>query len=52
MGNVIVIVILIAMIGFAISIIIHQKRKGKNCIGCPSTDYCKRKSCNGNKETK
>ena len=42
--NVIVTLILIAILGLAISYIIRQKKKGVKCIGCPSGGCCPSKN--------
>ena len=53
MKNLIVALIVIAIIGLAIYYIIHEKRKGVKCIGCPSAKNCSSKitgGCNCNKK--
>ena len=42
MGTVdwIVIAALVPVVGAAIFYILHQKRRGKRCIGCPHADTC------------
>lgn len=51
MKNILVILILVVVIGLALYYIFRQKKKGINCIGCPSGVKCPLKSgerCNGN----
>lgn len=50
MGNLIIIVILVVLVGLAIFYIWKEKKKGARCIGCPSAGCCRKKEC-GNKET-
>lgn len=40
MTQFVVIVIVIALLGSAISYIISEKRKGTKCIGCPQSKQC------------
>ena len=44
MENVILILVIAAILGFAIGYVIRTKKKGHKCIGCPS-DGCEQ--CNG-----
>ena len=34
MENIILIAILVVILGFAIWYIVHEKKKGKKCVGC------------------
>lgn len=40
MGNVVVIIILVIILGLSISKVISEKRKGVKCIGCPHSKSC------------
>jgi len=35
MGNIIVIIVIIAILGGAIAKLVSEKKKGAKCIGCP-----------------
>lgn len=50
MGNVIVGLILVAILGGAVAYIIKEKKKGVQCIGCPYSGKCSGScaGCNGN----
>lgn len=41
MGNLIVILVLLGIIGAAIAKIVIEKKKGVKCIGCPSSGTSK-----------
>jgi hypothetical protein len=45
MGDFIVSVILIAVIGAAIFYIVKEKKKGNSCIGCPYNGSCTKNDC-------
>ncbi len=50
MKNLVVILILLIVVGLALTYIIRQKRNGVKCIGCPSGKSCASKkdgNCNG-----
>ncbi len=48
MGNLIVILVIVAILGIAIGKIIIEKRKGVKCIGCPHSGTNEKKgSCSG-----
>lgn len=49
MVNVIIILVLIILVVFAIRYIYKQKKKGK-CAGCPHSDKCNLKNCDGMEE--
>lgn len=40
MTNIIVGTIILAIIAGAIAIVVHEKRKGAKCIGCPYSKSC------------
>ena len=40
MENLLIIVILCAIIGFALGYIIKAKKRGQKCIGCPHSGSC------------
>lgn len=40
MADIIVILILILVVGSAVTYIVKQKKKGVHCIGCPSAGSC------------
>ena len=44
MENIIIILIIVAIIGFAALYIYKQKKKGKKCIGCPYSCSCSTKN--------
>lgn len=46
MTDLIVIIILIILVGSAISYIIKEKKRGVKCIGCPAGATCSKKNCN------
>lgn len=46
MENLIIIIAVILVVGFALFYIIKAKKSGKKCIGCPNADSCPSKSCN------
>ena len=46
MSNIIVIIILLIVLGAAVGYIVHQKRSGARCIGCPHAKNCKENGCN------
>ena len=52
MGNFIVIVILLLVIGAAIRHIIRTKKSGAGCMGCPSAGCCTSGKCIGEKGKK
>lgn len=43
MGNVILLVVIISIIGLSISKVVSEKRKGSKCIGCPHGKSCSKK---------
>ena len=45
MENIIIVVALIMIIGFAVFYIVKAKKSGKKCIGCPYNDSCSSKNC-------
>ena len=45
MGNIIVIIILLIILGLAIGFIWKEKKSGRQCIGCPSAGSCMSKGC-------
>lgn len=49
MGNIVVIGIIVILLAIAIVFLIKEKKKGTKCIGCPSSEYCNKKSCKGNR---
>ncbi len=55
MKDLIVIIILILILGSAITYIVKAKKKGVKCIGCPSGGNCSSKSngcCDCSKENR
>ncbi|MCR5703264.1 MAG: FeoB-associated Cys-rich membrane protein [Eubacterium sp.] len=50
MENIIISIILVLIVGFAIFYIVKEKKKGRRCIGCPSSGKCSRKQCGCGKE--
>ena len=46
MENLIIIIAVILVVGFALFYIIKAKKSGKKCIGCPNADSCQSKKCN------
>lgn len=46
MGNVIVLLIIILILGLSIRKVIKEKEKGSKCIGCPHSKECSKN--NGN----
>ena len=44
MENFIVLLIIVALVGFALAYIIKEKKKGARCIGCSSAGTCAHKS--------
>ncbi len=47
MENIIIIVILVIIVGFAGLYIYKAKKTGKKCIGCPYGDKCASKNAGG-----
>lgn len=45
MANVIAVIILVIMVGGAVSYIVKSKKKGVHCIGCGSSGSCPK--CSG-----
>ncbi len=45
-SNIIIIIVISAILGFAISYIVKAKKKGVKCIGCPDGASCSKSSCN------
>ncbi|MCR5834931.1 MAG: FeoB-associated Cys-rich membrane protein [Lachnospiraceae bacterium] len=45
MENIIILLILVAVVGCAIYYIVREKKRGRACIGCPSSGTCPRKQC-------
>lgn len=43
MGNVILLIIIISILGISIAKVISEKRKGVKCIGCPHSKSCSKK---------
>ncbi len=40
MENVIVVLVVLLIVGFAIGYIVRQKKSGAKCIGCPHSKSC------------
>ena len=40
MEEIIVILIIAAILGFAVAYIVNAKRKGQKCVGCPYSKGC------------
>ncbi len=40
MGNIIAIMLIVVILGLAITYIVRAKKKGVTCIGCPSGGSC------------
>ena len=49
-GDVILIIVLIAIFGGAAGYIIKAKRAGQRCIGCPNSKKCSGGCCGNNKK--
>jgi hypothetical protein len=50
MENIVVIVVLVLIIGLAVTWIIREKKKGIKCVGCPNAQTCsmaQKQKCNG-----
>ena len=48
MKNIVAVIVIVLVLGFAIRYIIKQKKNGTRCIGCPHGKVCKDKSsCDG-----
>ncbi len=45
MKNIIVIIVILIIVGLALTYIIREKKKGVKCIGCPSGKTCASKKC-------
>lgn len=45
MGNIIIGIVLLAIVGASVAKIVSEKKKGVKCIGCPSAGSCK-SNCN------
>ena len=43
--DIIVVIILIAILGFALAYIRKEKKNGVKCVGCPYAKSCAKKSC-------
>ena len=43
MTNIVVVMILVVIIGGAVSYLVHEKINGAVCIGCPAGSQCARK---------
>ena len=48
--NMIIIAVLLAIVGGSLGYIIHAKKNGKKCIGCPDSGKCGKSSCGGSVE--
>ena len=49
MANLIIGIILLIIIGAAITHIVKEKKRGVKCIGCPAAGQCSRKNCRDSK---
>lgn len=49
MANVLIVIILLVLVGTAIFYIVKEKKKGRKCIGCPSSGCCNLKNCKSDK---
>lgn len=47
MENVIIVVVLLAVLGFAGGYVYRAKKSGKRCIGCPNESSCNKSICKG-----
>ena len=45
MADMIIILILVIILGAALSAMRKSRAKGVNCIGCPDAGTCQKKSC-------
>lgn len=45
MVNVGIVVVLLLIIGAAVTYIVKEKKRGTRCIGCPAAGNCQRKNC-------
>ena len=50
MENIILIIVLLALVGGALWYIRREKRRGKQCIGCPYSGNCPSRSCGSRPE--
>ncbi|MBQ6895573.1 MAG: FeoB-associated Cys-rich membrane protein [Clostridia bacterium] len=51
MANIISVIVIVLILGGAMSYIIRSRKKGRKCIGCPYCDSCpsgKSSSCKSN----
>lgn len=48
MGNIIVSIIILGIIGLSITKIVIEKRKGVKCVGCPHSGSNKTHQCGSN----
>ncbi len=49
MENMIVVMILLVLIGSVVIYLIREKKKGRNCVGCPYAKQCSR-HCDSDKK--
>ena len=55
--DIIAVIVIIAVVGLAVTYIVKERKKGNRCIGCPHADACAKKSkenscsCSGNNDT-
>ncbi len=49
MENIIIILVLAFIIGFAIVYLLRAKKRGQKCVGCPYSKECGSNSCNSHK---
>jgi len=45
MADIILVIILILVVGGAVSYLYKAKKRGEHCIGCPYAKQCKNGSC-------
>ena len=45
MADMIILVILLVVVGAAITYIVKEKKRGVKCIGCPSAGTCHKRNC-------
>lgn len=45
MADIIILVILLVLVGTAVTYIVKQKKRGVKCIGCSSAGTCQKKCC-------
>lgn len=52
MENIIIGAVLAVLLGAAIAYVVHSKKKGSPCIGCPYSEQCTKSSCSDDSSEK